>query len=285
MLDNKQFNQYSILNKETFEQMMRVAQLIHKLGFNKSLDSVERAFGAIQLSIEFGMPIMQFIQNVTCIMGKFALGTDLMLALVQKSKQLESITESISVIEGVLTAVCTVKRKGQAPSTRHFSIEDAKNAKLWNKPIGWQGYPQRMLQIRARGFALRDNFSDILLGLQHSTEELSEPNGEELKLVPAEEIIEYIEINDTPFSDQIIKIKFEDLVDTVINKIEFIKTSEDHEQYKIWSKTNKKIFNEFIEGNVKLDISKIYTNKVKEINKTNEVDEDDKTKEIENLEK
>jgi len=263
MLDEKQFNQYSILNKETFEQMMRVAQLIHKLNFNKSLDSVERAFGAIQLSIEFGMPIMQFIQNVTCIMGKFALGTDLMLALVQKSKQLESIVESVSVIDGVLTAVCTVKRKGQLPSTRYFSIEDAKNAKLWNKPIGWQGYPQRMLQIRARGFALRDNFSDILLGLQHSVEELTEPNNEELKLLPPEQIINYIEINNVPFSEDTMKIKFQDLVETVIQKIQNIQTEEDHDKYKIWSKANKKLFNEFIAKEDIVHIGKIYESKIR----------------------
>ena len=41
----------------------------------------------------------------------------------------------------------------------------AKKASLWTKPGPWQQYPDRMLQMRARGFALRDTFADVLRGL------------------------------------------------------------------------------------------------------------------------
>lgn len=36
---------------------------------------------------------------------------------------------------------------------------------LWGKSGPWQQYPKRMLQMRARGFALRDKFADVLGGL------------------------------------------------------------------------------------------------------------------------
>jgi hypothetical protein len=46
-----------------------------------------------------------------------------------------------------------------------FSVEDAKRAGLWGKQGPWSAYPKRMMQMRARGFALRDAFPDVLKGL------------------------------------------------------------------------------------------------------------------------
>jgi hypothetical protein len=57
------------------------------------------------------------------------------------------------------------KRKGRKPVTAKFSVEDAKRAGLWGKQGPWQAYPKRMMQMRARGFALRDAFPDVLKGL------------------------------------------------------------------------------------------------------------------------
>jgi len=62
-------------------------------------------------------------------------------------------------------AVCVAKRKGRTPVIFKFSVEDAKRAGLWGKTGPWQAYPKRMMQMRARGFALRDAFADVLTGL------------------------------------------------------------------------------------------------------------------------
>ena len=48
---------------------------------------------------------------------------------------------------------------------RRFSVQDARRAGLWGRPGPWSQYPQRMLQMRARAFALRDAFADVLGGL------------------------------------------------------------------------------------------------------------------------
>jgi hypothetical protein len=53
---------------------------------------------------------------------------------------------------------------------RTFSQDDAKTAGLWGKQGPWSQYPKRMLQLRARGFALRDAFPDALRGI-HSADE------------------------------------------------------------------------------------------------------------------
>jgi len=61
----------------------------------------------------------------------------------------------------------SIWRKGQeTPWTGEFTIGDAKKAGIWSKRNSpWITYPKRMLEIRARTFALRDGFSDALMGL------------------------------------------------------------------------------------------------------------------------
>ena len=53
---------------------------------------------------------------------------------------------------------------------REFSMQDAKQAGLTGKQGPWSQYPRRMLQMRARAFALRDVFADVLRGV-HVAEE------------------------------------------------------------------------------------------------------------------
>ena len=42
---------------------------------------------------------------------------------------------------------------------------DANRAGLLNRSGPWKSYPDRMLKMRARGFALRDVFADALGGM------------------------------------------------------------------------------------------------------------------------
>jgi hypothetical protein len=66
------------------------------------------------------------------------------------------------------TAVCTIWRKGQSePYVGRFSVRDARRAGLWTNPKKkpWFEHPKRMLQWRARAYAMRDGFSDCLMGL------------------------------------------------------------------------------------------------------------------------
>lgn len=64
------------------------------------------------------------------------------------------------------TATCKIWRKGYSmPTEARFSLEDAKMAGLANKGGPWKMFPKRMLQMRARGYAIRDAFPDILNGI------------------------------------------------------------------------------------------------------------------------
>lgn len=116
---------------------------------------------AIQWGAELGLPPLQAMQNIAVINGRPSIWGDAVLAIVRASGLLVSITEDIRD-DG---ATCTVERRGEEPIARSFTIEDAKKAGLYGKQGPWQQYPKRMLQMRARGYALRDAFPDVLRGV------------------------------------------------------------------------------------------------------------------------
>lgn len=125
-----------------------------------------------QMGNELGLGKMQSLRTLGCINGMpFAWG-DGLLALVKRHKDFADMSEWTegSLTDGNLTAFCTIKRRGQEPTTQKFSIEDAKRAGLWLKKGTWTQYPARMLQHRARGFAARDAFPDALYGLMSEEE-------------------------------------------------------------------------------------------------------------------
>lgn len=137
-----------------------------------------------------GMPIMQGLQSITVINGRPSLWGDGLLAVVMSSGKLEDFKETIETdANGIEVATCTVKRKGFAsPVTWSFSTTDARKAGLLSKPGPWQQYPKRMLQMRARAFALRSAFPDVLSGMA-CAEEMEDvedsPRGDAPDVAPA----------------------------------------------------------------------------------------------------
>lgn len=116
---------------------------------------------AMQWGAEVGLKPLQALQNIAVINGRPALWGDAVVALVRGSGLLEYMQETT---DGD-TAVCRIKRMGQPEEARTFSQADAKAAGLAGKPGPWTQYPARMRQMRARAFALRDVFADVLKGL------------------------------------------------------------------------------------------------------------------------
>jgi RecT family len=152
-----------VLRLTNFDELVQFAQMAAKsvLVPPEYRGKAESIMLAVQLGSELGLSPMQSIQNIAVIGSRPTVWGDAMLALVQAHPDCLDVIET----EENNTAVCTVKRRGRTPVVRRFSIEDAKTAKLWSKPGPWQQYPARMCQMRARGFALRDAFPDVLKGL------------------------------------------------------------------------------------------------------------------------
>jgi hypothetical protein len=150
-----------------FSEMLANSNMVPKQYMGKPQDIMV----CIQWGMEMGLAPMQALQNIAVINGKPSVYGDAMMALVQASPVCEGVEESIEdETTANPVAVCVARRKGRAPVTVRFSVEDAKRAGLWGKQGPWSAYPKRMLQMRARGFALRDAYPDVLKGLI-STEE------------------------------------------------------------------------------------------------------------------
>lgn len=126
---------------------------------------------AMQWGSEVGLKAMQALQNIAVINGRPAMWGDAVIALVRGSSLCELIIET----DDGHAATCRVKRRGEPEQSRTFSLDDAKQAGLLGKQGPWSQYPKRMRQMRARAFALRDVFPDVLRGLPVAEEIMDAP--------------------------------------------------------------------------------------------------------------
>lgn len=126
---------------------------------------------AMQWGAEIGLKPLQALQNISVINGRPAIWGDAVIAIVRSSPVCEYVQET----DNGDTATCKVKRKGEAEQVRTFSMEDAKRAGLSGKQGPWTQYPARMRQMRARAFALRDVFPDVLRGIPVAEEVMDTP--------------------------------------------------------------------------------------------------------------
>ena len=123
---------------------------------------------ALQLGLELGLQPLQALQSIALINNTPSVFGDTALALIKAAPSFDGIVETLE--EATMTASCTVKRRGEAAVTRTFSKADATTANLWGKAGPWIQYPKRMLQMRARSFAIRDQFPDVLKGIATAEE-------------------------------------------------------------------------------------------------------------------
>lgn len=155
---------------QTIDEAWRLAGALASSGMTP------KAYGSDQNKImvgmmagaEIGLTPMAALQSIAVIGNNPAVWGDGAMGLVQASGLLEDMDET----DDGTTATCTMKRKGRkTPIVKTFSMDDAKKAGLAGKAGPWTQYPARMRQMRARLFAIRDGFADVLRGL-HIVEEV-----------------------------------------------------------------------------------------------------------------
>ena len=152
----------------------RLGNMVVKAGMApKAFDTPEKAAVAIMHGLELGLAPLQALQSIAIVNGMPSIYGDTALALVRASGLLEDIIETVEDDkDGPTVATCKVKRIGSTSWVIHgFTRPQAQRAGLWKKAGPWVQYPQRMMQMRARSWALRDAFPDVLRGL-HSAEEM-----------------------------------------------------------------------------------------------------------------
>lgn len=186
------------------EQVFRLAKAVAASGMAPyGMNTPEQITIAIMHGLELGLPPMQAIQRIAVVNGRPTVWGDAIPALLLSRGF--KLREWIEGAGDTRAAFCEVTRPDGDTTTRSFSIGDAKRAKLWqtqekvrkkNRKTGeffegdndspWFRYPERMLAMRARGFAARDGAADVLGGLYLREEVDDEPMKD---ITPAKEVV------------------------------------------------------------------------------------------------
>lgn len=188
---------------QTFDDVYRFSQVLARSGLCPyGMDTPEKVSVAILTGLEIGVKPMQAVQGIAVIGGRPCIWGDLALGIVRSSGLLEKFSEwyegappdwsaAKPTGEGLsYKAFCRVKRVGEEEVISEFSVDDAVVGKLWHKrnksgsDTPWITNPKRMLKMRARGFALRDTFADVLKGMMVAEEMIgAEDDGESIVTV------------------------------------------------------------------------------------------------------
>ena len=149
---------------QSIEEVFRVATAVAKSGLAPNgMNTAEKLTVAIMHGMEIGLPPMQAIQKIAVVNGRPTVWGDAIPALLQARGF--KLRERMSGQGETRTAICEVVRPDGEVIERMFSVHDAKTAGLWAKVGPWKQYPERMMQMRARGYAARDGAADVLMGL------------------------------------------------------------------------------------------------------------------------
>jgi hypothetical protein len=133
---------------------------------------------AIGLGHEVGLKWAQALQSIAVIGGRPTIWGDAGLGLVIQHPDYEWHKETDNA--QTQTATCAIKRRGLDPVVRTFSQADAERITVWerdaqgntrqvrlaDRPVWKAGYGQRMRQMRARWWAMKDSFPDALKGIE-----------------------------------------------------------------------------------------------------------------------
>ena len=166
------------LELTTMDSLFRFAREVFNSGLAPSSFKNESAvLVAMEMGAELGLRPMMAIQTIAVINNRPCIWGDGLWAIVQASPLFDqdALEELMSVDNE--QARCTVARVGGKPITRCFSLDDAKTAGLLGKD-NWKKYPKRMLQMRARMWACRDAFPDVMCGIRTVEEVVDDELGD-----------------------------------------------------------------------------------------------------------
>lgn len=168
------------LDPRTLDEAWRVTvALVKGNAIPGGCNSTEEVLIAVLAGMDVGLSPLQAVQNIMVVRKRPTIWGDAMLGLVEQSAKMDDIEETIEGEGDKRMATCRVEKKGRkTPVVRTFSVAQAKVAGLWGKDT-WKNYPDRMLQLRARAFALRDAFPEVLKGLRMAEEMQDAASAEE----------------------------------------------------------------------------------------------------------
>lgn len=196
---------------QTIEEVFRLAKCIAVSGLApQNMNTPEQITVAIMTGLEIGLPPMFAIQKIAVINGRPSIWGDAVPALLwSKGFKLREWVEGVGDDR---VAHCEVTRPDGEKIERTYSVKQAIKAGLWqtqekvkrrskdgsfyekDNDSPWFRFQERMLPMRARGYASRDGAADALAGL-YLTEELQRgpmrditPSKSETLEIPEDEV-------------------------------------------------------------------------------------------------
>src|SRR5262245_55822875 len=157
------------------------AAILIKTGFlPKSITTAEQAVAIVLTGRELGIGMMAALNNINVIQGKPTVNPQMMLALINRSGQLEDM----AIETGKDGATCTIKRRGRTPYTARFGPAEARAMGLDGKD-NYKKQPATMYQWRAVAAAARVTFPDVLNGLYTPEEMGADTDAETGEIIEA----------------------------------------------------------------------------------------------------
>ncbi len=160
-----------MLDLSNIDQLIRYSDGIYNSKYRPRDMSSADIMCAIQTGAELGMKPMAAVRSIAVINGRPSIWGDAIIGLCMRHPLWDEggYVETIDIKNNVITATCTMARRGGQPVTRTFTTEDAKTAGYMGKDT-YKKHPKRMIQCRARSWCAKDAFPDAMLGMMTAEE-------------------------------------------------------------------------------------------------------------------
>ena len=174
-------------SESDFRVMREQSIMLVKTGFlPRAIDTPEKAMAIILTGRELGIPTMTALRSIDVIQGKPTISPQLMMALINRSGELENLSITNLGNGNLIDAVQVVmKRRGRDVHTEVFSRADAQTLGLLQKD-NWKKQTPVMLKWRAVAACARVVFPDVILGLYTPDEMGAET---EVETIPSAQIV------------------------------------------------------------------------------------------------
>ncbi len=156
------------MNPSNIQEAIQIAEVLAKSNLvpDEYKNNPNDIIVAIELGHEVGLSPIQSLQNISVIGKRPQIWGDALKALVLNCGLCVDFEEWWD--EAQQTAFCRVQRVNYKPAIESYSITDAQQSGLiggQRNSFAWKTNPKRMCKMRARSFAVRDHFPDVLKGL------------------------------------------------------------------------------------------------------------------------
>lgn len=175
----------------TLADAWTIAQTVKASGMApRGLDTPQKIMVALMAGAEAGLPPMAALKSTMVVNGVPTLYGDGPISLVLRSGKLKAQRSGWDGQGDKRFAWFEVERKDvEGVTRREFSVADAKAAGLFGKAGPWKNHMERMLLVRARAYALRDAFADVLAGFSIAEEVQDIPRAPERPAVGSEGLL------------------------------------------------------------------------------------------------